>query len=585
MEEENHFKTVISRGRWQLNKHLYLSMLAILIGFLAGYGALLFRYAIKGAQYLFYQNTEDILTFAHTLPFYLKIGLPALGGLIVGPLIYFGARESKGEGVPQVMEAVALHGGRIRPRVAFATIIASGITIGSGGSVGREGPIVQIGASIGSTVAQILKVPALNLRTLVGCGAAAGIAATFNAPIAGVLFAFEVILGDFGLATFSPLILASVTATTISRHYFGNFPAFFIPPYKLVSLWEFLFYPLLGIAAGFVALLFISTLNKSEDLFDGLRMPGYLKPALGGFILGLILLIFPHVFGVGYGAINLSLMNQMPALLLFSLIFIKIISTCITLGSGSSGGIIAPSLFVGAMTGGFFGWGVNQFFPFITADPGAYALVGMGGLIAATLHAPITAIILIFELTATYTIILPLMITCILSTLIATSFKRGSIYTIRLVRKGVDIFQSWEQHALQSIRVQDIMNNRIDTVPESMPLLEIMNNLKEKDVSFLQMVNGKGALTGIISFRDIRPALQEDHLGSLVVARDLARIGPWTLKPSDSLRTALEKMSRRGVSQMPVVAEDDPTKIVGSVSHKDVMGAYNYAVLERQEKE
>ncbi|MCK5352139.1 chloride channel protein, partial [bacterium] len=335
-----------------MHQHVYLSIVAIVIGILGGYGAVLFRYAIKATQYIFYQNTDDILTFAHTLPFYLKIALPALGGLIVGPLVYFGAREAKGHGVPEVMEAVALRDGHIRPRVALVKIIASGITIGSGGSVGREGPIVQIGSSIGSTIGQLLKAPPLRQRTLVGCGAAAGIAATFNAPIAGALFAAEVILGEFGLSTFSPVVLSSVTATTISRYYFGDFPAFIIPTYKLVSLWEFFFYPVLGVIVGLVALLFIMAVYKCEDLFDALKMPEYLKPALGGLMLGCLLIVWPNVFGVGYGTINLSLKNQLPFMLLFILIFIKILATSITVGSGGSGGIFAPSLFIGAMTGG-----------------------------------------------------------------------------------------------------------------------------------------------------------------------------------------------------------------------------------------
>lgn len=245
-------------SRWRFDQHVYLSLLAILIGILGGYGAVLFRFVIKATQYGFYQNTHDFLTFAHTLPLYLKIGLPTLGGLLVGPIIYFGAHEAKGHGVPEVMEAVALTGGRIRSRVALVKILASGISIGSGSSVGREGPIVQIGSSIGSTLARVLKVPRDREKTMVGCGAAAGIAATFNAPIAGVLFAIEVLLGDFGLSTFSPVVLSSITATTISRHYFGNFPAFIIPTYKVVSLWEFLLYPVLGVTAGIISLLFIN---------------------------------------------------------------------------------------------------------------------------------------------------------------------------------------------------------------------------------------------------------------------------------------------------------------------------------------
>jgi CIC family chloride channel protein len=565
-----------------MHQHVYLSIIAILIGILGGYGAVLFRYAIKATQYAFYQNTDDILTFAHTLPFYLKIALPALGGLIVGPLVYFGAREAKGHGVPEVMEAVALRGGRIRPRVALVKIIASGITIGSGGSVGREGPIVQIGSSIGSTIGQLFKAPALRQRTFVGCGAAAGIAATFNAPIAGALFAAEVILGEFGLSTFSPVVLSSVTATTISRHYFGDFPAFILPTYKLVSLWEIFFYPLLGIIVGLVSLLFITVLYKSEDLFDDLKVPEYLKPALGGLMLGCLLIVWPNVFGVGYGTINLSLKNQLPFLLLLTLIFVKILATSITIGSGGSGGIFAPSLFIGAMTGGFFGWAVHEYFPLITADSGAYALVAMGALVAGTTHAPITAIIIIFELTSTYEIILPLMITCMMSTLITTSLKRGSIYTIKLARRGVEITQGWEQSVLRALKVMDIASDRVVTVPEDMHLVDIFETLKTEDVSYLHMVGNDGELKGIVSFSDIRSALQEEGLKHLVIARDVATTEVITICPSDSIQDALYRMGSNGISHLPVVEENDNSKIIGTLSKKDVMAVYNRAVLGRE---
>lgn len=566
----------------RLHQHVYLSLVAILIGFLGGYGALLFRYAIKAAQFGFYQNTGDYLTFHQTLPLYLKIGLPAVGGLIVGPLIYFGAREAKGHGVPEVMEAVALKRGRIRPRVALVKILASGITIGSGGSVGREGPIVQIGSSIGSTLAQILKVSGLRRRTFVGCGAAAGIAATFNAPIAGALFAAEVILGDFGFATFSPVVLSSVTATAISRHYFGDFPAFTIPTYELVSLWEFLFYPILGIVAGLVALLFIITLYKCEDLFDAFPIPEYLKASLGGLIIGFILIKWPYVFGVGYGAINLSLTNQLPALLLLTLIFIKIMATSITVGSGGSGGVFAPSLFIGAMTGGFFGWGVHKLYPMITADSGAYALVAMGAVVAGTTHAPITAIIILFEMTATYKIILPLMFACIISTLLTTSLKSGSIYTIKLARRGVKLSQGTEQSILQAIRVKDIMSKEIVTIPESMPLGLIIDSLKSKDVSYLHVVNDDENLTGIISFSDIRSAIHEDALIDLIIAKDVATMKIVTIYPSDNVLSALQKMTAKGISHLTVVAEDDGEKVVGTVSQREVMTAYDNAVLKRE---
>jgi CIC family chloride channel protein len=430
-----------------------------------------------------------------------------------------------------------------------------------------------------------LKAPPLRQRTLVGCGAAAGIAATFNAPIAGALFAAEVILGEFGLSTFSPVVLSSVTATTISRHYFGDFPAFIIPTYKLVSLWEFLFYPVLGVIVGLVALLFIMAVYKSEDLFDALKMPEYLKPALGGLMLGCMLIVWPNVFGVGYGTINLSLKNQLPFLLLLTLVFIKILATSITVGSGGSGGIFAPSLFIGAMTGGFFGWAVHEYFPLITADSGAYALVAMGAVVAGTTHAPITAIIIIFELTSTYEIILPLMITCMLSTLITTSLKRGSIYTIKLARRGVEITQGWEQTVLRALKVRDIASDYVVTVPENMHLGDIFEILKTEDVSYLHMVDNDGGLKGIISFSDIRSALREEWLEYLVIARDVATMDIITISPSDSIQDALYRMGRYGISHLPVVEENDNGKVVGTLTKKDVMAVYNKAVLSREEVE
>ncbi len=582
MAKKESQRIVHALSKLRLHQHVYLSLVAILIGFLGGYGALLFRFAIKFAQYGFYQNTDDVLTFHRHLPLLFKIGMPALGGLIVGPLIYFGAREAKGHGVPEVMEAVSLRGGRIRARVALVKILASGISIGSGGSVGREGPIVQIGSSIGSTLAQILRAPSLRQRTFVGCGAAAGIAATFNAPIAGALFAAEVILGDFGFTTFSPVVLSSVTATAISRHYFGDFPAFTIPIYKLVSLYEFLFYPLLGVVAGAVAVFFTVTLYKFEDQFEALKIPEYLKPALGGLILGLILLQWPHVFGVGYGSINLSLTNDLPAMLLLTLVFVKILATSITIGSGGSGGVFAPSLFIGAMTGGFFGWGVHELFPAITGDSGAYALVAMGAVVADTTHAPITAILIIFEMTATYKIILPLMFACIISTLVATSIKSGSIYTIKLSRRGVELMQGWEQSILQAMKVSDIMREQVVTVPEGMKLGEVIDRLKDQDVSYLHVVNNQDELTGIISFRDIRSALQEEALNSLVIARDVATVDIITIHPTDSILLALQRMGSRGISQLPVISDDDGRKIIGTVSQRDVLAAYDKAVLNRE---
>ena len=568
--------------RYYLDAHILTLLIATFIGVLSGYGAVLFRLLIKGAQYVFYNNTGDILSFSQSLPVYIIVGIPCLGGLMVGLIVTFAANEAKGHGVPEVMEAVALRNGRIRKRVAAAKILASAICIGSGGSVGREGPIVQIGSSLGSTASQVFNVARAHQKTMVGCGAAAGIAATFNAPIAGVLFALEILLGDFGIASFSPVVLSSVTATTISRHYFGDFPAFTIPAYHLKTLWEFAIYPFLGLFAGLIALLFIVTLYKTEDLFDAIALPQWVKPAIGGLLLGVILIKFPHVFGVGYAAINEALFNQLSGIFLISLVFLKIAATSITLGSGGSGGIFAPSLFIGAMAGGFFGWIANILFPSLTASPAAYALVGMGAVVAGTTHAPITAIIIIFELSGNYKIILPMMITCILSTMLASSLKKGSIYTIKLLRRGVDISGGMEQNILRSMEVGQFMLKDPSTVPEGMRLLDLIRTFKTEDVSYLHVVDRNKNLTGIISFRDIRPIFQEDGLNLLVVAKDVATTDLKTVKQQDSILKALQIMGELGISQLPVVGGENEKKLIGTLRDKDVIAAYDKAIIRHE---
>jgi len=565
--------------RLHLNRHVVSLILAVIIGILSGYGAVLFRFVIQFIQWCFYQNKADILTFAHTVHPGLMIGLPALGGLIVGVLVYFGAREAKGHGVPEVMEAVVLKDGFIRKRVALIKILASAICIGSGGSVGREGPIVQIGSSIGSSIAQLFKVSRIHMKTMVGCGAAAGIAATFNAPIAGVLFALEIILGDFGLMAFSPVVLSSVTATTISRYYFGDLPAFDIPEYSLTSLWEYSFYPVLGVVTGLVGLAFTTVLYKAEDLFDLVRLPEWLKPALGGALLGVVFLRFPHVFGVGYGSINLTLVNDMALSLVFTLIFVKMLATSLTIGTGGSGGIFAPSLFIGAMTGATFGIAVHTLFPEITASSGAYALVAMGGVVSGTTHAPITAILILFELTGQYSIILPLMITCILSTIVASSLKHGSIYTVKLLRRGVNIETGREVNVLRRLLVRDCMQHLGVTISESMNLEQIIDTFKTHNAPYLHVLNQDQELTGIISFRDIRPILHEESVLQLIIAKDIATTRLVTTTPDETLQQALEKITSAGVSQLPVVQDG---KLVGTLRECDVTATYSQELIKRE---
>ena len=556
--------------------------LAILIGVLAGYGAVLFKYVLKYMQWVFYQNTEDFIHFADAVPLWMKIGVPTLGGLVVGIVVSNFASEAKGHGVPEVMQAIALRGGRIRKRVAAAKIFASAVTIGSGGSVGREGPMVQIGASIGSSVGQLFKTPSVHMKTMVGCGAAAGIAATFNAPIAGVLFALEIIIGDFGVMQFSPVVLSSVMATAISRYYFGDFPHFDIPEYSIVSLWEYLLYPLLGVLTGLVALSFTKILYWFEDGFDAIPIPEWIKPAIGGALLGCVFAVFPQVFGVGYGSMNLALVNDMGFQLLFVLIFVKILASSLTLGSGGSGGIFAPSLFLGCMAGGVFGFGVHALFPAHTALPGAYALVAMGGVVAGTTYAPITAILIIFEMTSDYSIILPLMLTCITATVMNSTIERASIYTTKLLRRGIDIEAGRERHLLSHMVVKEIMVSDVVTIPQSLPLSRIIWTFKTENAPYLHVVDGGGRLTGIISFRDIRTVLREEGLDQLLIAQDLATRDLVTVTMDDTLQDALDRMTARGVSQVPVLSSGQGRQLVGTLTESAINAAYNSAIIRHE---
>ena len=574
-------KKLFSLSELKTNEHTIMAVLAVAVGLAGGFGAVGFRYLIDFFQNLAYGSSEELLNVVLALPWYLKVWVPAAGGLVVGPLVYFFAREAKGHGVPEVMEAVALKGGVIRKRVVFVKTLASAISIGTGGSVGREGPIVQIGSAIGSTLGQMLKVSQDRMRTLVGCGAAAGIAATFNAPIAGSMFALEVVLGEFGLATFSPIVISSVVATAVSRAFLGDIPAFIVPAYELVSAWEFLLYFVLGLFCAVTGVTFTKVLYRIEDLFDDFKFPEYLKAIIGGMILGAGGLFFPQILGVGYGAIDLALMQKMALWLFLVLAVVKILATSITIGSGGSGGIFAPSLFLGAMAGGFFGVVVHQLFPTLTASSGAYSLVGMGAVVSATTHGPLTAILILFEMTGNYKIILPLMLSCIVANLFAGQLMKDSIYTLKLVRRGIDIREGKEVNVLKSMFVKDVMNRDVETIAEGSALEEMTDKISKSKFNSFPVLDAENKLAGILSFNDYNEAIFDEDLKGLVVARDLASENVVTVSVDDDLYTALGKISRKDFSTLPVVSPDDPAELVGIVTRRDIIGAYEKAVLKK----
>lgn len=565
----------------QTSEHTLMAILAVIVGLGGGFGAIGFRRLIELIQTLSYGQVRDLLHVVPALPWSLKVWIPAAGGLVVGPLVYYLAREAKGHGVPEVMEAVALRSGVIRKRVVVVKSLASAISIGTGGSVGREGPIVQIGSALGSSLGQMLQVSADRMRTLVGCGAAAGIAATFNAPIAGSMFALEIVLGDFGLATFSPIVISSVVATAVSRSFLGDTPAFIVPPYRLESAWELPLYVLLGLFCAVVAVAFTRTLYLFEDFFDRIKVHEGIKAAFGGLVLGVLALYFPHILGVGYAAIDLALQEKLAWAMMLGLVCVKILATSITIGSGGSGGIFAPSLFMGAMAGGFFGTLAHGLFPASTASTGAYSIVGMGAVVSGTTHGPMSAILILFEMTGDYKIILPLMIACIISSLASGRLSVESIYTLKLARRGINIRAGKEVNILRSIPVQDVMNPHVETIPENLTLGRVAARITKSKHNSFPVVDGAGRLTGILSFADYHQILFDDHLQDLVVAKDVATTQLVTVRTNDNLYEALERITSRDVSTLPVVSPDDPTRLVGILSRRDIIGAYNKAVIKK----
>lgn len=565
----------------RLPGHTKMLLLALAIGVGGGFGAVGFRILIRFFQDVFFGHNASLLDQLSTLPWYYILLAPAVGGLFVGPLVHFFAREAKGHGVPEVMDAVATKAGIIRPRLVVVKAFASAISIGSGGSVGREGPIVQIGSAWGSAVGQFLKLSMQEMRTLVGCGAAAGIAATFNAPIMGVIFALEIILGDFAVTTFSPIVVASVMATVISRHFIGDVPAFIIPAYKLVSVWEFPVYALLGLVVALAGVLFIKLLYGAEDLLEDLPIHPTVLPAVGGIFLGALALLYPEVLGVGYETIDKVLDNEFTWDILLILAAVKLLATSITLGSGGSGGVFSPSLFMGACLGGGFGQVVGMVMPGHSGTPGAYSLVGMGAMVAATTHAPITAILAIFELTGDYEIILPMMFACIIATVVASQLKHESIYTLKLLRRGVDIQAGKEVNVLKSLRVRDAMTKDVETLPEGMPLKTLIEVMQDSPYQNYPVVDANSRLTGIFSFQTVRPFMFDEGLAQLVVVRDVAHEAPSTIRENDNLDRALQLLAENNIEILPVVNEDDPRVLAGVLSRSDIVRAYYRAIVKR----
>jgi len=551
-------------------------MLGVIAGVIGGLGAVVFREMIKINRFIFFTL---ILSFLSCKLCNLNLGvilLPALGGLIVGPLVFKYAPEAKGHGVPEVMEAVRLFQGKIRRRVALIKIFVSSVTIGSGGSAGREGPIAQIGAAFGSILGDLLKVGGRERKLIVVSGLSAGIAGTFNAPLGGAIFGLEVMYGGLTLTNAIAVILAAVIGAAIVEAVYGPYPAFYAPPYLTFSNpAELIFYFLLGIIFGFLAVIWIKLFYFFEDLYDKLKI-GYYKTAIGGLITGILGFAFYEygVLGVGYEGINLVLIGELSLSLLLVLGTLKMLTTANTIGSGGSGGVFAPSLYIGAMYGGALGILFNILCPSLVKHPFTYSLAGMAALFAATAHAPLSMIIMIPEMSNDYSLLLPMMAACSTSYIISRIMLGDSnIYTLKLKRKGIRILLPYDFTLFEVLEVKEFMTKDVITITPDMHLNEVYNLIKETHHDCYPVIV-KNELVGVVTVDDIMGV--PFHLLQKLTVKDVMRRKFRYIYSDDSIKKAIEIMYSEGIGKIIVVSKSNPRKLDGILTKTDIIKAYKY---------
>ncbi len=510
-------------------------LLALISGFVVACVAIVFRELISLVQWLWTgTQKENLSAVLSELPWYTVFIGPVLGGLVVGYCLDRFLDNKRTSGVADVVEAKTLGDGKLGFRQALISGGVTALSLGSGASAGREGPVVHLGAAVSSGLARKLNLPSWGRRTLLGCGVAAAVSASFNAPIAGVLFAHEVILGHYAMRAFVPIVISSVVATIVSRLYFGDVVAFTIPAYQITSFWEFPAFAILGVVCALVAVLFQFALIGADFVSRNINIPLVLRPAIGGVFLGMIALVFPQVLGVGYEATDLALKSQLSLEILFGLLIAKTAATAITLAARFGGGIFSPSLYLGAMAGGAFGIIAAGVFPDMASSEGLYSILGMGGVAAAVLGAPISTTVMVFELTGGYALSIGLLLTVSISNGIAQAIHGHSYFHWQLEMRGLFVQDGPQRYLLRQRRVADFM-------------------------------------------KPIEPD-DENRIFD-------PEIGSTFLKPSWTLEFALRTYDNGGHFSLPVVDETDETKIIGWALQTDALRYFNRALAEAAEEE
>ncbi|ACF14701.1 Chloride channel core [Chloroherpeton thalassium ATCC 35110] len=561
-----------------LNQDVPFLFVAIAVGWGTGLIAVIFHDLIDFVHFIFFGSLKgsfELTGLGEYWMFLIPI-LPAAGGLIVGLYNTYIAKSKPGHGLAAVIKAVAQNEGKLPRWDWLHRTFTSVISIGTGGGGGREAPIAQVGAIIGSMVGQILRFSPDRMRTLLGCGAAAGLASVFNAPIGGVMFAIEVILGDFTVKTFSPIVVASVIGTVVSRSFLGNSPTFQSPDYTLVSNIELIFYFILGVLSGFSAVAFIKVFYIIEEKFIELRerhtLPPWAIPAIGGLLTGVIGIWFPGVFGYTYEVIDKAVKGTESWTNLIGVYVFKPITAGLTIGSGGSGGTFAPAMKMGAMLGGMFGSLVHFIFPTFTATSGAYALVGMGAVTAGVMRAPLTVILILFEVTGKYEIVLPIMFAAVTATLIARVSYRHSMETYVLEKEGVRVGYGIALSVAENISILEVLRTNFVQFSEVTRAEKIINIFHNTSDTTYFVTNEAGGFRGVITLDEMRLLLSEGMIAGLI-AEDFCNKEVPVLYETSRLDEALKYFEIGDYDALPVVSKKT-NKLIGIVKHDTAFAYY-----------
>lgn len=537
------------------------------VGLLGGLASVLFRKGIQVLHGLFTHHEGIPEQTASLLPIGQRLLIPTLGALGAGLVIHFGMRLIRGQVSKDYMEAITLGDGVIRTRSTLVKSLSSLLTIASGSSIGREGPMVQLSAMLASLLGRQARFSTPRLKLMVACGAAAGIASAYNAPIAGALFVAEIVLGSIAMESFGPLIFSSVIATVTTRHLLGSSPVFEIPSFHLVSNWELLPYLLLGLITGFAAPWFLRLLEGSERLFAAGKLPFFLRMGLGGLVVGILSIREPRIWGNGYGVVDSILHHEWMWQALLGILVLKLLATAASVGSGAVGGVFTPTLFMGAVLGSLWGHLIHFLWPQSTAPSSAYGLVGMAGFLAGTTHAPLMAILIIFEMTLDYAIVGPLMLACVTAYYTSRSIEPRSIYADSLLRKEADQPVS----PIAQLRVRDLMKPNPLRVTEKAPFSEIAGTFVKNRMNYLYVVDGKDRLCGALSLHDIKPYLNTPELAHLVRAYDLVREGFPSVVSNATLPQVMEAFVHHDGERLPVIRDENDRTLLGTVSKRDLL--------------